>query len=1060
MQQEIILNVAIPIVPTIPAVHGGVRQITITNNELFGDHSVVVHDFTETDGDDFYDSDDFSDALRFDGEMVFLNHIPSTTYQFCVGQEVQCNDGLAGYISRVLMHQVCVKIVEDDLSMFRWIRRSEYPGKLTLSFRHRYTLMEYCFVLTAGEKDSRYLSTQKKQEFSDIRKFQMSTKSLKFGKSEQICIYAKPIEGDYQWIHIKSLNLSMQSASNDVSMASGDNLNESVQSLFSWLRERVIPITDAQAVLSRFGLQRNRKSEWMKLVSSHHLLFALTAYRRAIFMERLINELDLLNTDMVLRSIEKRHDDTSMLEWLVEERKVRRLFDHYRVFTSGFKVAFRSELLNTTWMNYSQNTKLDHREEFKNAGDSCFDETEYAVNDVAYPQDKRLSFKGFPRQICRNHALFGDHDVVLDLKQYIVESVRPIVNVLNGATGNQQSWYQSVIGPNNTMPLQLLVSEHRGHSGGNHPNHLLKHGILRKYDNDRCGPVSDDWIVFQMLTLQSVPTKIVIRSRNSVYGLKSMKIFGSADNVQFEEWLHIQDIKRTLVLQHFELDVKSVHFAWSRGFKYFRLCSMQNHGGSSIDFYEFGIHGVGLYSEKHMENVGISEAFLDALSIEKDNKIVHGPSSNIDNEMEFCSSGEWIAGRVSREMKDKICVKSINIDIVSYQWIQREDMSTQIRSPIERRDEISKLCFTAIAGTDANKLCIDSKSWTFRRTERLEIPLKDVMAYSSAPDTVSIYAKPKETEFDFQLVKQIKCSRIPFSRLIVNDDVLVEQNQSGSDGTFIVIAASDINIAQSAVVRMSCDDKTSGDLQAKKGLIHLISGGNVMNAGTLLSGASNTKDCSGEMNVYINVDGEFVNQGTIDCGENGSVYIQCSEFHNDGSITPNPKVLYRNTKDNRKVIQWLSETSNVQVKLIKLRVYEHRGHYDKRPPSGLLQEGTDDKYDSDGKGPANEDWIIFRTLSKERFLPRNVVIRNYSGGYAVKTIRIDGSADGIRFDEWMTIRNIHNNNNDLQQFAVDPITGFFAWNKAYTFFKLNLLENHDGRYNLFYEFRMNGMDEE
>ena len=50
------------------AISGAIHQITIANSSLFGAGSVVLQKFERK------DSVDFLGALRFDGEIVFLNH--------------------------------------------------------------------------------------------------------------------------------------------------------------------------------------------------------------------------------------------------------------------------------------------------------------------------------------------------------------------------------------------------------------------------------------------------------------------------------------------------------------------------------------------------------------------------------------------------------------------------------------------------------------------------------------------------------------------------------------------------------------------------------------------------------------------------------------------------------------------------------------------------------------------------------------------------------------------------------------------------------------------------
>ena len=140
---------------------------------------------------------------------------------------------------------------------------------------------------------------------------------------------------------------------------------------------------------------------------------------------------------------------------------------------------------------------------------------------------------------------------------------------------------------------------------------------------------------------------------------------------------------------------------------------------------------------------------------------------------------------------------------------------------------------------------------------------------------------------------------------------------------------------------------------------------------------------------------------------------------------------------------------------MKMEIAGHRGHCGSDHPKGLLEEGTRRCYY--GNSPALGDWITFKLQTEDRVIPTMIGIRNYPYSNGLKTISISGSADGVEFEEWIEINNIHRRNEELQTFAVDPSSGYFAWRRRFRFFRLCVLENHGGGYNAFHEFRVIAM---
>ena len=1119
----------------IPAVSGSIRQITVTNSSLFGSRPVVLQKFQQK------DSDKFVDSLRFDGEFVFLNHVPSASYPFRIGQDVQCSDGV-GIVRRVTAHDICVKFTGNDgMVFFRWFERVRIPMELTLRFHHEKELKNYYFAVSVDGKDSSNLS---EKEFDDINTFKLSCGSLNINEGDPVFVYAKPIKWkiesniDYEWACIKKLYPVSDSHLDDVAnlQNSSYDISDKVFHFLSWLRQRETQIKDNNGILERFGLRMTQSDEWMPLIAAHPQLFALSAYRRELLVERLITELNLLSIGMVHRIMKQRKNKKSMLEYLVENRKVRRLYDHYRVSTSGFKVNYRSTLLDRTWMKFHRNTKMH----------SPFDQTEYFVNGIGYPIDTTICVEGLPHQICRNAVLFGTRDICIELpisRSIVIErTISAIPSVKRKAPEHDVSRFQSITASQKSQRMMLSVIKHKGHEGSRHPNGLLRSGTSKYYQKKGSWHEDkEDWIVLQELTADMVPTSIGIRNRD----LKEIKIFGSADNASFEEWVHIDGILRTSDrMQYFDLDPATVYIAWSRGFQYFRLCPMDCYSYYKMIFYEFCIRGVSVHRQRPTKT---SANFIEALNIDENDEISLCPPESdyifgIGREVEIKANDRWLEGVVSRELKSKICIQYHEGCTISYRWIHREETQTKLRLFIEDRKQISEHTFAAAVGK-GNGVPVFFDEFTFGRCSDFTIPINKLVSSSIAPDAIYLYAKTprrkfncrkkcglkkystcsagwqrhscdvcrssiprgttilrcgdcnydvcnncapigKEKDMGFELIKKIKCNGRNVNTFGIDGAVDVDHHFAVKSPIactpfgcrFEIFATSDIVIGKTGSIEVFSDvtsmesnqqnNKTNDAIpiygksigncsfSSSGASIFLISGGNVVNEGSLKC----TSSRSGT--IYISIDGAFHNKGIIYGGDGGSVQIRCAEYKNDGQITPEPKVMRKHMKLNSKGVGLLISQSH--HKLIKLEVSSHRGHfvqkYGSYHPNHLLENGTKYYYSSKDNGPPDEDWMIFRTLSREPVFPTSIGIRNYEHDSGLKVVKIQGSADGWIFVDWIQINDISKKDNELQTFTVDPRSGYFAWERAFTYFKLLITENHGARCNQFYEFKINGMD--
>ena len=120
---------------------------------------------------------------------------------------------------------------------------------------------------------------------------------------------------------------------------------------------------------------------------------------------------------------------------------------------------------------------------------------------------------------------------------------------------------------------------------------------------------------------------------------------------------------------------------------------------------------------------------------------------------------------------------------------------------------------------------------------------------------------------------------------------------------------------------------------------------------------------------------------------------------------------------------------------------QHSGHNGSYHPRNVLEEGTGSDYTSAQRGGVG-DWMIFRLQSEERVIPTMIAIRNADWDAGLKAVSISGSADNEQFEDWMVIDNVHRNNKELQEFAVNPADGYSAWIKRFRFFRLEITQNH------------------
>ena len=392
-------------------VKSSVRKLTARNAKLFGERAVVLHQFERSSHSvhRYY----FVDALKLDqysNGCIFVDDIPSRMDQLRIGQDVKLVDGAKGTISRVTDQNVCIKTDVDSkhsITSFRWISKSEALRRITLIFKHIEDLNNLYFAARVGGSGTSGLSSR---SLSHSNQLTFPCQGFPKQVTRDICIeiYAKPRSGDYQWAQLKTLKYSAPPISkfnnSETVYPKGHSDEMAVQRLIMTLMESTCEYRQSIDGLLSFGLKRNRKSKWMSIIATHPMLFDVTAYRRRLLIERFLVELQLRNTQWIHRILETEMKGKPMLQWLVEDRKVVALHEHYGVYFSRFKDHY-SPLWNRTWLRLDKNSKMS---------DSCFTETEYKADGIIIDHKSTSTVHGSVQQITiTNTKLFGHKPVVL-----------------------------------------------------------------------------------------------------------------------------------------------------------------------------------------------------------------------------------------------------------------------------------------------------------------------------------------------------------------------------------------------------------------------------------------------------------------------------------------------------------------------------------------------------------------------------------------------------------------------------------------------------------------------
>ena len=405
------------------SVKGQVTRIEVKNAALLGKRFVNLQKFEDEQSYEAV-SDEFIDSLTVDRYgFVFVDNIPKKKHQFAFGDVVECkrdSQWIQGVVSRNNADQICVKIGDNNLFSFQWIERDDIPSKVALVFQQQKDINKYEFILSSTvNDDTQKLSDLKHHSFTDIDEFEIPCSAIRNHQSDVhfIGIYAKPKRTQLPLIKIRNIEYPSSGTDefgNIVPFATTPDTESMVKRLIMTLKDRDSEIWDNVAFLNFVGLDIDRKSEWMQCITDHSSLFDVTLYRSKLVIERLIVELNLLSTDWIHRILRKKKQDKPLLEWFVEDRKVFRLLNHYRVITSKFKMEKYSKLLNCSWLKMETNNKINDIFDINGQTETtCFEESQYRINGISvHPSHSTIDGRAQVITV-QNQELFGDDEVTL-----------------------------------------------------------------------------------------------------------------------------------------------------------------------------------------------------------------------------------------------------------------------------------------------------------------------------------------------------------------------------------------------------------------------------------------------------------------------------------------------------------------------------------------------------------------------------------------------------------------------------------------------------------------------
>ena len=194
--------------------------------------------------------------------------------------------------------------------------------------------------------------------------------------------------------------------------------------------------------------------------------------------------------------------------------------------------------------------------------------------------------------------------------------------------------------------------------------------------------------------------------------------------------------------------------------------------------------------------------------------------------------------------------------------------------------------FTFALGFTEN-LSKDSDSCMFESVNMFALNCADAFSGKVSSLKCIIFCKSTDDSFDFVPIHSTILPRYQVHEsnpLVISNKskILPFDEERGQKGSLTIKCSSDITLGGKSSI--------SGDgvgLNSSGGTIRVISGGNVMNLGSL---CCNGLDGARGGDIYIVAD-SFVNRGQMKCEPDGQIRVFCLEFVNEGEIFPPPIVI-------------------------------------------------------------------------------------------------------------------------------------------------------------------------
>ena len=275
----------------------------------------------------------------------------------------------------------------------------------------------------------------------------------------------------------------------------------------------------------------------------------------------------------------------------------------------------------------------------------------------------------------------------------------------------------------------------------------------------------------------------------------------------------------------------------------------------------------------------------------------------VNHDLLFKSS-KYQQQRVIRRMWSELKIKFFEIvEVIRDSAVAHQEMVCLIR---QKSDDPRKavratgFVFAVCLGSNHSSM---TKPQSFKDLRKLRMRWSPVLQSEADSLNLNILCKAANGSFDFGIVQihSMVLSEYIFesgSPLIISESVNIPSSNKNlhQNGCLLIKNKSHLGIRKDVIINADGVKENSGG-----GVIRIISECKVRNQGTL--SCNGLGDGEGG-DIYIVAD-SFVNDGKIECIPNGRIYIFCREYTNNGSITPNPKVVRTSEPMPRSMIDYL-----------------------------------------------------------------------------------------------------------------------------------------------------------